>query len=130
MPFLLFVFACVELFGLIKIGQIIGGGAIFGEILLSGVLGAVLLRVSAGKALAGMVVSLFAGRFSLRDLLLRRELHLLLSGVLLLIPGMLSDLVGLILLGRYFILSSRRERVTGEDAIDVEYEVYDDRSLK
>lgn len=130
MPFLFFVSACVELFGLIKIGQIIGGGAIFGEILLSGVLGVVLLRVSVGNALAGMVVSLFAGRFSLRDLLRRRELRLLLSGVLLLVPGMLSDLVGLILLGHYFLLPSRREPTTGEETIDVEYEVYDDRSLK
>jgi len=126
MPFLFFLFACVELFGLIKIGQLIGGAPILGEIILTGVIGVILLRLGAGNAVAGMMVSLLAGQFSLQQILHRRALRFLLAGVLLLVPGLLTDLAGIVLLATYFIPS--RKRVSADDVIDVEYEVHDDRS--
>lgn len=126
MPFLFFLFACVELFGLIKIGQLIGGAPILGEIILTGVIGVILLRLGAGNAVAGMMVSLLAGQFPLQQILHRRALRFLLAGVLLLVPGLLTDLTGIVLLATYFIPS--RKRVSADDVIDVEYEVHDDRS--
>ena len=128
-PILIFFFACIEFFGLIEIGKLIGGGPIFGEILLTGVIGVILLRVSVGKALPGMVISLFAGRFPIRSLLRQRELRLLLAGVLLLIPGVVSDLAGFVLIGRYLI-PSRHRPSADENVIDVEYEVHDEQSRK
>ncbi len=125
-PFLVFIFACLELFALIEIGQLIGPGPILGEILLTGVVGVILLQIAFGRAIAGMIVQLFAGRFTLRDLLRRRELLLLLSGVLLLLPGIISDIGGLILIGRYLFSRSRRTPPPVEDVIDVEYEVHDE----
>jgi len=131
MPILILLFGAAELFGLIEIGKLIGGGPILGEILLTGVAGAILLRVGAGKALSGMVVSLFAGRFTVPELLRRRELRLLLAGVSLLIPGILSDLFGVYLLGRYFTSSRVKESAESDpEVIDVEYKVYDDRSRR
>ncbi len=130
-PILILLFAGLEFIGLVKVGQLIGGGPIFGEILLTGVLGVVLLRISMGKALPGMVVNLFAGRFPVKALIHQRELRLLLAGVLLIIPGLVSDAIGLILIVRYLIPPRRRERPgTDKDAIDVEYEVHDEQSRR
>lgn len=126
-PILIFFFACLELFGLIEIGKLIGGGVIFGEILLTGVAGVILLRVSVGRALPGMIINLFAGRFPVKALIHQRELRLLLAGVLLIIPGLVSDAAGLIFSAGYLI-PPRREKHPGKDkeAIDVEYKVHDE----
>ncbi len=128
-PILIFFYACLELFGLVEIGRLIGGAAIFGEILITGVAGILILRVSVGKALPGMVINLFAGRFSLKALFHNRELRLLLAGVLLVIPGVISDIAGLALLVRHFTPIPTRHRhhhKTDSDVIDVEYKVHDE----
>lgn len=125
-PVILFLLACGEIVGLIKIGQVIGGGPIFGEILLSGVLGIVLLQIAGRTVLRHVAVEVFVGRVSLRALL-RRDLSLFLAGVLLLFPGLLSDAVGLLLVARYFLTrgDERPPRPSEPDAIDVPYEVHE-----
>ena len=125
-PVLIFVFACLELFIMIEIGQLIGPGPIFGEILLTGIVGVVLLQISFGRAISGMIVQLFAGRFTIRDLLRRRELILLLAGLLFLLPGIISDIGGLVLIGRYLLSRARKVPPPENDVIDVEYEVHDE----
>ena len=128
-PILIFFYACLELLGLVEIGRLIGGAAIFGEILITGVAGILILRGSVGKALPGMVINLFAGRFSLKALVHNRELRLLLAGVLLVIPGVISDIAGVALLVRYFIprtLHRHHHREENSDVIDVEYKVHDE----
>ena len=128
MPLFLLAVACIEVFGLIRIGRVIGGTGVLGVILLTAVLGLVLLRLRGGTALTAVVVSLFAGRVSPRELLRRRELSLLLGGILLIIPGLLSDALGLGLVARYLFTRGRPQRSVKKepDVIDVEFEVHDD----
>ena len=124
----LFVIACVEVIGLIKLGQVIGGGAVIGLILLTAVLGWALLRLGGGTALSGLVLNLFSGRLSIRRLLCQRELALLLAGVFLIVPGVLTDLLGLGLLARYAVTKPPPPHSRGKerDVIDVEYHIHDE----
>jgi UPF0716 protein FxsA len=99
-PFIVFVLACVEIAGLIKLGQAVGGGPLLGEILLSGVLGLILLQITGRSALKNIAMNVFVGRLSLHTLL-RHDLSLLLAGILLILPGLFSDAFALYLIARY-----------------------------
>ncbi len=125
-PLILFLLACAEIVGLIKVGQAIGGGPVFGEVLLSGVLGVVLLQLAGRTVLRHLAMGVFAGRLSLRTLL-RRELSLFLAGVLLIIPGFLTDAAGLLLIARYLLIrpGRRSSRPSEPDTIDIPYEVHE-----
>ena len=130
MPFYLFVFACVEIVVLVKLGQGIGGGAVLGEVLLSGDLGMIILQLKGKSIVKNVAMSVFVGRLTLRSLM-RRELFPLVASILLIVPGILGDLFAVYLLGRYVFL--RPSSTTGADdtsdsdgTIDVEYKVHDD----
>ncbi len=128
MPFLLFVVACVEIVGLVKLGQAVGGGAVLAEVLLTAVLGIVVLRLVARSALQHMAVNVFVGRLSLRSLL-RHDLLPVVAGILLIVPGILSDAFALYLIARYFLAPAETSQGAnaGEDGvIDVEYKVHDE----
>ena len=132
MPLFLFVLACAEIAVLVKLGQGIGGGAVLGEVLLSGVLGMIILQLKGRAILKNVAVSVFIGRLTLRSLM-RRELLPLIAGILLIFPGMLSDVFALYLLLRYSLtrpLSSGNTSDTSDadGTIDVEYKVHDDES--
>lgn len=132
MPFFLFILVCVEIALLVKLGQVIGGGAVIGEILLSGVLGMIILKLKGRAILKNVAMSVFIGRLTLRSLM-RRELLPLIAGILLIVPGILSDLFALYLLARYALfhppLSGRSDDTSDADGtIDVEYKVHDNRS--
>lgn len=132
MPFFLFVFVCIEIAILIKLGQFIGGGAVIGEILLSGVLGLVILQLKGRQIVKNVSLNVFIGRLTLRSLL-RRELLPLTAGILLILPGIMSDVYGLYL----FIRSAchrfpssggpRNDTSPSDETIDVEYQVHDDQ---
>ena len=128
MPITVFVLACIEIACLIKVGQAIGGRPVLGIILLTGVLGLALLQWTGRSAAIKLTTNLFVGKLSARDLL-RREISLLVAGILLLIPGLLSDVAGLVLLSRYLFTQSSPQRFGGttsdsdRDVIDVEYHV-------
>lgn len=126
MPIILFIIACVEVASLIKLGQAIGGGPVLGVIILTAVFGLTLLRLGGRSALTKLTASVFAGRLSATDLL-RRELSLLLAGILLIVPGLLTDAAGIVFLGRYFFFRFPPHRPKSEegDVIDVEYQVND-----
>ena len=130
MPFFLFVLACVEIAVLIKLGQLSGGGVVLGEVLLSGVLGMIILQLKGRAILKNVAMSVFIGRLTLRSLM-RRELLPLIAGILLIVPGMLSDLFALYLLLRYSLTrplssGSTSDTSDADGAIDVEYKVHDD----
>ena len=133
MPFYLFVFACVEIVILVKLGQVIGGGAILGEVLLSGVLGMIILQLKGRSIVKNVVMNVFVGRLTLRSLM-RHELFPLVASILLIVPGILSDFFALYLFARYVFLRPPSTGGTTDDTsdiggtIDVEYKVHDDES--
>ena len=128
-PFIVFVLTCVEIAGLIKLGQAIGGGPILGEILLSGVLGLILLQMTGRSALKNIAMNVFVGRLSLHTLL-RHDLSLLLAGILLILPGLFSDAFALYLIARYLYEGPRREKPGPSEQrdgpIDIDYQVHDE----
>ncbi len=127
MPFIAFVLLCAEVALLIKFGQAVGGGAVLIEILLTGGLGLLLLR-SAGRSVfaPARVLELLAQRPS-RNLVQSLGL-LFLGGLLLLVPGLLSDAVGLAFVARFFLQRRRvpRRGPDAPDTIDIEFHVHDD----
>jgi UPF0716 protein FxsA len=127
MPFLLFVLLCAEIALLIKFGQAVGGGPVFLEILLTGGLGILFLR-SAGQSIfePARVIDLLSRRPTRN--LVQSLGSLFLGGLLLLIPGLLSDAVGLILVLRFFLQRGRAPRRRPDDphTIDVDFHVHDD----
>jgi UPF0716 protein FxsA len=127
MPFLSFVLLCAEIALLIKFAQAVGGGTVLLEILLTGVLGILLLRM-AGRSVfnpAGVIELLM--RRPIRNLVQSLGL-LFLGGLLLLIPGLLSDAVGLILVVRFFLQGGRgpRKRPDDPDTIDIDFHVHEE----
>jgi len=130
MPMLILLVFFAEIAILIKLGQGIGGAALLVEILATGLLGWGLLR-RAGRAVR-RPEELIALLTNPAHYLRRSSLSLVLAGVLLLAPGLLSDLVGIALAVRFFVSGDRsRPRSSGPrdpDVIDVDYRVHDDRS--
>ena len=128
MPLLGFVLLFLELVLLIKLGQGIGGGLIFAEILLSGFLGYSLMRfvgrtVFQPAQLIGMFLHAAGSGFSSRKPVER----LLFGSLLLIIPGILTDILGLIFIARFFVRGrSLRQPPSSSDSIDVEFDVHDD----
>jgi len=124
MSVIVFLFACVELAALIKLGQAIGSGSVLGIILLTAVLGLVIIRLSQRPAFSAMLMLFLKGSFSLKTVLMQQELILPLASVLLIIPGLLSDACGIMLLFWHLrIKQAHISKPNKEDIIDVDYHV-------
>ncbi len=128
MPLLTFVLLCAEIALLIKFGQAVGGGPVLLEILLTGGLGILLLRTAGRSVLEPARLIELLTRFPTRNRVQSLGL-LLLGGILLLIPGLLSDALGLVLVARFFLHGGRTPRRSPDepDTIDIEFEVKDPR---
>jgi len=124
MPLLAFVLLAVEIALLIKFGQAVGGGPVFLEILLTGGLGILLLRTAGRSVLEPARLIELLTRLPNRARVQSLGL-LFLGGLLLLIPGLLSDAFGLVLVARFFLQGGRRPRRSPDepDTIDIEFEV-------
>ena len=130
MPVLVLFLLFAEIAALIKLGQTIGGGSLLIEILATAALGLLLLRL-AGRTFvrANELVALMANpsRYFRSS-----GLSLILAGILLIVPGLLSDLAGLALVARYVVsrCSPDTHGPKPEDpgVIDVEYSVHGDSS--
>jgi len=126
MPLLTFVFLAAEIALLIKLGQFVGGGLLLLEILASAVIGVLLLQ-SSGRRIFGtrQVLELLTQRPDLRSR--NPVLSLVYGALLLLIPGLLTDVGGVVLIVRYLLLGGRPTRSDNgpSDSIDVEFEVQD-----
>ena len=90
------VIPALELWGIIRMGHLIGGWATFGLILLTGFAGAQLARLEGRKALMEVQRQLQSGLPPGRAML--DGLCVLIGGLLLLMPGFFSDIVGVTLL--------------------------------
>lgn len=97
--FLLFTLVpLVELFLLLRIGALIGAGPTVLLVIATGVAGAWLARREGLRSWRAVQAELEAGRLPARELL--HSLLILIAGVVLVTPGVLTDLVGLLLLLR------------------------------
>jgi UPF0716 protein FxsA len=131
MPLILLLFLFAEIALLIKIGQIIGGSALLLQMLASAALGFLAIRlarrsfVSTREFIALLNRPTTAFRSS--------GLSLIAGGVLLILPGFLSDATGLFLIVRCLLTRTRpqdpAEPPNGRsdpNTIDVEYRVHDE----
>ena len=122
----------VELFLLIRIGEIIGIWATVGLVIFTGVLGAFLTRLEGMRVLRQVREELAEGRVPTEKLL--DGLLVLLAGAVLLTPGLITDLVGFLLLipaGRRFVRTlvseavSRRLSGSRQTVIDADWRRHD-----
>ncbi|NBD26077.1 FxsA family protein [Paenibacillus glycinis] len=90
------VIPAVELWGIIRMGHLIGGWPTFLIILLTGFLGAKLASSEGRKAFAEVQMQLQSGRPPGHAML--NGICVLIGGLLLLLPGFFSDIVGVTML--------------------------------
>ena len=91
----LILWPIAEIAGFILVGSEIGVLPTIGLILLSGVLGGILMRWQGFGVLTRIQAEIDAGRDPGRDI--AHGVMILLAGVLLFVPGFLSDIIGLAL---------------------------------
>jgi UPF0716 protein FxsA len=99
MPFLVLLFIVVplvELFVIIRVGEVIGILPTIGLLLLASIVGSVLLRVQGRAAWQRFQAALQAGRPPAREVL--DGVLVIFGGALLLTPGFVTDLLGVALL--------------------------------
>ena len=131
MPFLGFVLLFLELYLLITLGARIGFGLMFAEIVLTGVLGYwVMRRIGRTAFQPAQLIGVFLHAVG-RGMAARKPIEwLLLGGLLLIIPGILTDILGLLLVATFLGRigrGNRSHRPSSEsDAIDIEFDVRDD----
>jgi UPF0716 protein FxsA len=93
---ILFVATIVELAVLVAVGHAIGFLATIGLLILTSLVGAVLLRREGARTLGAFVEALRARRPPHRELL--DGMLITAAGVLVVVPGFVSDVLGLLLL--------------------------------
>ena len=87
-----------ELWLLLRIGAVLGGPATLALVVLTGIAGATLARREGTRAWLAVHTELAAGRLPGRELL--EALLVLVAGIVLVTPGVLTDAAGLVLLVR------------------------------
>ena len=137
--FLLFIFTpLAELYLLIHVGSYFGAAPTIALCLFTAALGAVLLRQQGLETMARVQFKLQQGEMPATDMI--AGLILLVSGVLLLTPGLLTDIVGFICLlpqFREYIASGLLSQVlqkhaqqTRQGHVIVEGEFWEDKEQK
>lgn len=87
-----------ELWLLLRIGSVLGGLWTLALVVITGVAGATLARREGARAWSAVQIELAAGRLPGRELL--EALLVLVAGIVLVTPGVLTDAAGLVLLVR------------------------------
>ncbi|MBW7458584.1 FxsA family protein [Paenibacillus sepulcri] len=90
------IIPAIEIWGIIRVGHLIGGWLTFLLIIITGFAGAYLSRMEGRKALVDVQRQMQAGQPPGHAML--NGLCILIGGVLLLLPGFLTDIVGITLL--------------------------------
>jgi UPF0716 protein FxsA len=93
---LLLLWIMAEIAGFAEMGRLVGAGGVLMLILLSGALGALLLRIQGAAMLPILRASMARGGAPERALF--NSLFLGLAGILLILPGFVSDIAALLLL--------------------------------
>ena len=122
----------VEIALLVRLGQLIGGGLLFLELLVTAGLGYYMMR-RAGRTMlrTNELIGIMANP---AEYFRRSGWPLILAGLLLIVPGILSDIFGLVLFFRALLAQGAtpprtrpgQPSSTDEDVIDVEYQVRDE----
>ena len=94
-PLFLLALPFLEIAGFVIVGRQIGVLPTLGLVVASGMLGAILLRIQGFGVMTRIRKELDAGRDPSREL--ANGVMILLAGVLLLIPGFVTDIIGLLL---------------------------------
>ena len=98
--FLLFtIIPLVELYVLIRIGSVIGAGNTILLVIITGLIGAYLARLEGVRVIRKIQRSMEEGRAPAEEMI--DALLIFVAGVLLITPGVLTDLCGLLLLFPY-----------------------------
>jgi UPF0716 protein FxsA len=92
----LIIVTVLELWGIIKMGQWLGGMVTFGLLLIISLLGVWFIRIEGSRVWRQAQQQLQAGQMPGHSLL--EGLCVLAGGILLIIPGFISDIIGLTLL--------------------------------
>jgi len=95
LPIIILAWPLVEIAGFVVVGSQIGVLATIGLVLATTILGGVLLRVQGFGALTRIREASEQGQSPARDLV--HGAMIMLAGILLVLPGFVSDLVGLLL---------------------------------
>ncbi|WP_269933176.1 FxsA family protein [Aminobacter sp. HY435] len=95
LPLLLLALPLLEIAGFVVVGSEIGVLATIGLVLLSAVAGSILLRVQGFGAMNRARAEIDAGRDPSREL--ANGAMIAVAGILLVIPGFISDIVGILL---------------------------------
>ncbi len=97
-PFVLIflAFPLIEIFGLASVARVYGPGPVLAWVLASAVLGGFLLRAAGWATLKGIQESMRNGEAPLADMLSGAAMSL--AAVLLILPGFITDALGLLLL--------------------------------
>jgi UPF0716 protein FxsA len=128
----------MELYLLIQVGSYFGAAATIGLCLFTAALGAALLRQQGLETMHRVQFKLQQGEMPASDLI--GGMILLISGVLLLTPGLLTDIVGFICLlpqfrayvanGMLAQILARHSRQSGHGNVIVEGEFWEDSERK
>jgi len=86
----------LELYILIKIGQLLGAGVTIALVVVTGILGAIFIRAQGFSLITKIKLDLNKGKVPHKRLI--EGVCILASGLLLLTPGLLTDLAGFLLL--------------------------------
>lgn len=112
-PVLLLFVPAIEIFVFIKVGQVIGAWKVVGLVFVSAILGAMLLRYQSIGVIRRLDRDLRQGRTP--DVSLFDGFLIVVGGVLLIVPGFVTDAVGLLLmipLVRRLVRNFIKSRVT------------------
>jgi len=126
--FLLFLLVpLAELYVLIRVGQVIGAGATILLVIFTAAVGAALAKTEGLRTLAAIQESLVAGRQPTNELI--EGAMILVAGLTLLMPGFLTDALGLLILfpvtrrpiRRWLVAQLQRRARDHDGVIDVDF---------
>ncbi|MCV6599848.1 MAG: FxsA family protein [Alphaproteobacteria bacterium] len=94
--FILILIPFVEIFTFIKVGQLIGAMTAISITIVSAIIGIYLVKQEANNEQIKAIKKMNSGKAPVKEAI--SGLYLLIAGILLLIPGLVSDFIGVILL--------------------------------
>gem|GEM_PF-664421 len=124
-PMVNFILVVLDVIFLLTFGQTFGGGFLLLELLGTAVIGVLILQYVAGRKFQP---AYFIGLFMkpVRQGSRKPIESLFLGCMFLILPGIITDLLGVFLIGSYFLRGGNVPRSRKPDTIDVEFEVSDD----